>query len=73
MSELPSQEAEDDEEVMLPSNRKGSGSVSAEDIILNVGVLEKLINALMKTVSDVFLTKIISLESNKQYYKDAIA
>ena len=26
-----------DEEIMLPSNRKGSGSVSAEDIVLNVG------------------------------------
>ncbi len=41
-----------------------------DDIVLNVGVLEKLIDSLMKTKSDVFLTKIISLESKKHYYKN---
>ena len=41
-----------------------------DDIVLNVGVLGKLIDSLMKTKSDVFLTKIISLESKKHYYKN---
>jgi len=41
-----------------------------DDIEINIGEIDKLINALNLSNSDVFLTKILSLESKKEYYKN---
>ena len=41
-----------------------------DDIMLNVPKLNQLITSLQKSSSDVFLTKVLSLESKNDYYKN---
>ena len=41
-----------------------------DDIVLNIPKLNQLVSSLQKSLSDVFLTKILSLESQNNYYKN---